>query len=62
MLKAIFWASLEQKGAFDKFSPFEKKTLAKRANDDKFAINIALDYAQTIMQTYLDQEYNNVKS
>lgn len=58
MLKAIFWASLDKKGAFDKFSELERKMLMKRANDDKFAINIALDYAQVIMQTYLDEEYN----
>lgn len=58
MLKAIFWASLDKKGVFDKFTERENKALAKQANDDKYGLNIALDYAQIIMQKYLDEVYN----
>lgn len=58
MLKAIFWASLDKKGVFDNIPKREREALARRANDDKFGINIALDYSQMIMQKYLDEVYN----
>lgn len=54
-LKAVFWASLDQKGLFDKLTKFEKKALAKKANDDKYGLNIALDYAHMIIQMELDE-------
>ena len=54
-VKAVFWASLEKKGTFKNLSDFERKSLAKMANDDKYGLNIALDYAHTIIQMELDE-------
>jgi len=57
-VKAVFWASLEQKGVFKNLTDFERKRLVKMANDDKYGLNIALDYAHMIIQMELDERKN----